>query len=59
MSPTIVICCICWRAYHPTDPAIEYRSLDGRWWCRDETECTEARARAEAAIFAARDQMGQ
>ena len=57
--PLVVLCCICWREYNPSDPAVEYRSLDAKWWCRDETSCTERRARADATLAEALKQMGQ
>ena len=48
-----VFCCICGEAWAAGNPAVEYRSLDRRWWCRDETECTGRRARGEAELDAA------
>jgi hypothetical protein len=44
-----VACCICGALHDPRDPAVSYRSLDKKWWCADETACTERRALAEVA----------
>ena len=43
-----VTCCVCGAQYRPGHPAVQYRSLDRKWWCADEQACT-ARARAAAA----------
>jgi hypothetical protein len=43
-----VTCCICGQPWLATSPNVEYRALDGRWWCADESACTARRARAEA-----------
>jgi hypothetical protein len=42
-----VTCCICGIQRDPTSRAVSYRSLDKKWWCADETACTERRALAE------------
>jgi hypothetical protein len=40
-----VTCCICGQLWNPADPRVDYRSIDRRWWCADETDCTDRRAR--------------
>jgi len=42
-----VFCCICGHAHDATSPAVEYRSLDRKWWCADETGCTDRAARGQ------------
>jgi hypothetical protein len=46
-----VTCCICGHLWLATSSNVEYRALDGRWWCADEAACTARRARAEAAAI--------
>lgn len=55
--PIVVVCAICWQEWDPRDPAVQYRSLDRKWWCADETACTARRARHEAVLDAALDDM--
>ena len=50
--PPVVFCCICGEPWEATDPGVQYRSLDRRWWCTDETSCTSRRARGEAVMTA-------
>jgi hypothetical protein len=38
--PRRVTCCVCGQPWDPASPGVEYRSLDGRWWCKDERPCT-------------------
>ena len=52
-----VFCCICGQPWDSSFPAVEYRSLDRKWWCADETACTARRARAEAILQAAAEDM--
>jgi hypothetical protein len=47
-----VTCCICGQLWNPADTRVDYRSLDRRWWCADETDCTARRARIEAQAIA-------
>ena len=48
MPDIMVSCCICGEDWPAASPGVEYRSLDRRWWCRDETRCTDRRARRDA-----------
>jgi hypothetical protein len=48
-----VSCCICGKKHDPFSPAVEYRSLDAKWWCADETACTDRAARRELTLAAA------
>lgn len=35
----IIYCCVCGTAFPASDPAVLYRSADGKWWCADEIAC--------------------
>ena len=39
MPDVTVFCCVCGTPFSTGNPAIEYRSLDRRWWCTDEVAC--------------------
>lgn len=45
-------CCVCEQSWDPASPAVTYRSLDRKWWCADETACTDRAARREALAAA-------
>ena len=45
----VAVCCICGRVWDAMDPGVQYRSLDLKWWCTDETSCTSTAAANEAA----------
>ena len=62
-STVTVFCAICGQGFSPMNKAVGYRSLDRRWWCADETDCTDRAARqaitaamAQVADTAALDQ---
>ena len=60
--PVFVYCCVCGARWDAEDPRVLYRSLDGRWWCRDEEPCTrQARvsmtAEEETAMLRALDEV--
>ena len=59
MPSALVYCCICGIACDPSDPAVTYRSLDRKWWCADETDCTDRAARASLALLADQARAGE
>ena len=55
-APAVVYCLVCGHPHDPADPAVLYRSADGRWWCTDETQC-HVRVTMQRALDAFFDQL--